>query len=56
MQRGEAVILGLIDGGTEREVGQDESNGAHVASEGSMVESIEAIVVSDSMVGLKFYQ
>lgn len=52
MQCREAIVLGLVDGRAEGEVGQDEAYGAHVAPQGRVVEGIEAIVVGDSVVGL----
>ena len=52
----ETIVLCLIDGGAEREVGKDESNGSHVAPERSVVEGIEAVVVGDGMVGLELKQ
>jgi hypothetical protein len=56
VQRCEAIILCLIDGGADGEVGQDESNGSHVAPEGCVVEGIEAIVVGDGVVSLELQQ
>ena len=53
MQCREAIILLLIDGGAERKVGQDESNGTHVTPEGGVVESVEAVIVGDGVVGLE---
>ena len=56
MQRREAVILGLVNGGTEGEIGQDESYGAHVAPKGCMVEGIEAVVIGNGVVSLELQQ
>ena len=56
MQCCEPIVFCLIDGGAEREVGKDESNGSHVAPESRVVERIEAIVVGDGMVSLELKQ
>ena len=56
VQRREAIILGLVNGGTEGEIGQDESYGTHVASEGCMVEGIEAVVIGNGVVSLELQQ
>ena len=52
MQRSEAIILGLVNGGAEREIGQDESYGAHVAPEGGMVQRVEPVAIGNGVVGL----
>ena len=52
----EAVVLGLVDGGAEGEVCQDEADRSHVPSERSMVEGVEAVAIGDGVVGLALDQ
>lgn len=52
----ESVIFGQVHRAGGRQVGQDESHGTHVATQSSMVEDIEPVVVGNGDVCFTLHQ